>query len=76
MAFLIRKNPDAAAQAGRLLADAGDSLSAFPRRGVRVAGPDERELRCLIKRDYAIYYVIGASSVSILRIMHGREDRS
>lgn len=76
--FLVKKNPRAAARASGKLANAIDSLSAFPERGRIAPLPDHRELVVPFGRSTYIVrnkYRAESKSVAIVRIWHGREDR-
>lgn len=77
-AFLLEKNPRAAARASAVLADAIDSLMALPERGRVAPLPSHRELVVPFGRSaYIVRYKYRAESRSVLivRIWHGREER-
>jgi plasmid stabilization system protein ParE len=76
--FLIDKDPRAAPRASAALADAIDSLLAFPERGRVAPLPGHRELVVPFGRSaYVVRYRYRADkqTVLIVRIWHGREDR-
>jgi len=73
-AYILRDNPAAAVRlVGDLVADI-EKLGAFPSRGARPK--DERlrkaKYRCLVHREYLIFYKVLASNVLIYRLVNGR----
>jgi len=67
----------APAQAGRIR-KAVESLPGSPRLGRVIPVPDggDEELRELIVTPYVIRYVVEAERIVIVRLWHGREERS
>ena len=61
------KNPIAASKATRLIFKEGASLSVFPYRGRSIDGTQD---------GYVLYYRIEDDRVFILRVHHGRENRT
>jgi plasmid stabilization system protein ParE len=75
--FLNDKNPEAASRASRALLNAGASLSQSPERCRMISGSNQRKLRVFFgKHGYFLYYRIEDEKVFILRVHHGRENRS
>jgi plasmid stabilization system protein ParE len=75
--FLNEKNPEAASRASRIVLSAGASLSKNPERGSMISGSDQRKLRVFFgKYGYFLYYRVEQQKVFILRVHHGRENRS
>lgn len=68
--YLAEVNPLAARELSITLFTAGDSLSALPYRGRRGRIPGTREL--LAASPYVIVYEVNESTVTILRIWHGK----
>ena len=73
--FLGAVNQRAAAQTVRSLSAAPDRLRQYPRLGARLEEFDPREIRRVFVGDYEVRYEIQGSTISVLRIWHGREDR-
>jgi plasmid stabilization system protein ParE len=75
--FLNEKNPGAASRASRAILNAGASLSKYPERGAAISRTNQRKLRVFFgKYGYFLYYRIEQQKVFILRVHHGRENRS
>ena len=75
--FLNERNPDAASRAVRAILSAGSSLARSPDRGNTVPDSMQRKLRVFFgKSGYVLYYRVEGSQVFILRVHHGRENRS
>lgn len=75
--FLNEKNPEAASRASRALLNTGASLSKNPERGKIIPGTNQRKIRVFFgKYGYLLYYRIEEQKVFILRVHHGRENRS
>lgn len=75
-AFLTTVDPDAAAKVVQMLQRAPDKLIAFPRIGERFQTLMPREVRKLKVGNYEMRYEIYRDEIHILKIFHGREDRS
>ncbi len=75
-AFLATVDPDAAAKAVQMLQRAPDNLITFPRIGERFQTLMPREVRKLKVGNYEMRYEIYRDEIHILKIFHGREDRS
>lgn len=75
-AFLATVDPDAAAKVVQMLQRAPDKLIAFPRIGERFQTLMPREVRKLKVGKYEMRYEIVGKEIYILKIFHGREDRS
>lgn len=75
-AFLATVDPDAAAKATQMLQRAPDKLTTYPRIGERFQTLMPREVRKLKVGNYEMRYEIVADEIHILKIFHGRDDRS
>lgn len=73
--FLAPENPAAAAKAVQSLVATADRLQHFPRMGERLDRYDPREVRRIFAGPYEIRYRLTTTSISILRLWHGRERR-
>jgi plasmid stabilization system protein ParE len=75
---LALMNADVALRAIQVIRKAGDSLEAFPRRGAIVhEAAGLRKLQVTFgKVGFAIHYAMIEDEVVILRVYHGRENRS
>jgi plasmid stabilization system protein ParE len=73
--FLAVANPSAAARTVQTLAAAPDSLLSNPRIGKRLEEFNPREVRRVIVAQYELRYEVAASTVTVLRMWHTREDR-
>lgn len=73
--FLEPVNPDAAAQAVRLLVAGAKRIPARPRLGQRLREFAPREVRRILISDYEIRYELAGRDVFVLRIFHTREER-
>ena len=73
--FLAPVNRRAAAQVLQSLARAARRLLEHPRIGERVERYQPREVRRILVGRYEVRYEVRASSVTILRVWHTREDR-
>lgn len=75
--FLNEREPKVASRAVRAILNAGASLANFPERGTAIPGTKQRKLRVFFGRyGYLLYYRIEDDQVFILRLHHGRENRS
>ena len=75
-AFLAGHDLDAADQVfSRLLAGPSQLLN-FPRRGSRVSNFRDFEIRELRTGKYIIQYGLRRDEILMVRIFHGREDRT
>jgi plasmid stabilization system protein ParE len=74
--FLAAVDLDAALHAAERLETAPNRLIAYPRIGERLEGFENRELRRILIGKYEMRYEIREDVISIVRIFHGREDRS
>ena len=74
-AFLHPVNPRAAIQVVQQLVSAGDQLLTYPLLGGCLAEFSPRNVRRLIVGDYELRYELTDTTISILRLWHGREDR-
>jgi plasmid stabilization system protein ParE len=74
---LATVKPEAAIRAAQTIRQAGDSLSANPKRGPMVQGaPGVRKLRVPFGQyGYIIHYAILEDDVIILRVYHSRQNR-
>lgn len=73
--FLEPVNPDAAAQAVRLLVAGAKRIPARPRLGQRLREFAPREVRRILISQYEIRYELAERDVFVLRIFHTREER-
>jgi plasmid stabilization system protein ParE len=78
VSFLTAQNEDAAQNAAQSIRKAGDGLEQFPRRAPAVRGGSGlRKLKVPFGQyGFVIHYAILDEEVVILRVYHGREDRS
>jgi plasmid stabilization system protein ParE len=76
--YLNQQNPDAAGKAAQAIRDAGFSIARSPYRGRLLSdGSDRRKLVVPFGRaGYVIHYFVEAETILIVRIYHGRQDRS
>jgi len=74
-AFLNPLNPRAAARIVQQLVDAAEQLLTYPQLGERLAAFAPRNVRRLIVGDYELRYELEDTTITVLRIWHGREDR-
>ena len=75
-AFLEQVAPDAAARIVQQLARAPNRLIDYPRIGEKLQAYEPREVRRIIVGPYEMRYEIAAGTIFILRLWHGRENRS
>jgi len=68
--------PEAAARVVRQLAQAPTRLIDFPRLGEKLEAYEPREVRRIIVGNYAMRYEIANGGINILRLWHGRENRT
>jgi plasmid stabilization system protein ParE len=68
--------PVAAARVVQQLAHAPDRLAEYPRLGEKLDAFEPREVRRIIVGNYEMRYEIAAGAIIILRLWHGRENRS
>lgn len=73
--FLAVANQSAAARTVQTLTAAPDSLLSNPRVGKRLEEFNPREVRRVIVGQYELRYEVAASTVTVLRLWHTREDR-
>ena len=74
-AFLHPVNPRAAAQAVQQLVAAAEQLLTYLKLGERLAEFSPRNVRRLIVGDYELRYELTDTTIFVLRLLHGREDR-
>jgi plasmid stabilization system protein ParE len=74
-AFLHPVNPRAAIQVVQQLVSATDQLLTYPQLGERLTEFSPRNVRRLIVGDYELRYELTDTTVFVLRLWHGREDR-
>jgi plasmid stabilization system protein ParE len=74
-AFLHPFNPRAAAQIVQQLVAAAEQLLTYPQLGERLAEFVPRDVRRLIVGDYELRYELTDTTITVLRLWHGREDR-
>ncbi len=74
--FLAPVAPVSAAKVAQALTVAPNRLIDFPRVGQPAEGYTDKEVRKLTVGQYIMHYEIMGEEVIILRIWHGREDRS
>jgi plasmid stabilization system protein ParE len=75
-AFLAQVDGDAAAKAIQALVTAPERLLGFPRLGANVEGFENRDVRKIIVGRYEMRYEVAVDQIIILRIWHGREQRT
>ncbi len=68
--------PEAAARVVRQLAQAPTRLTDFPRLGEKLEAYEPREVRRIIVGNYEMRYEIANGTINILRLWHGRENRT
>lgn len=73
--FLAIAAPSAAARTVQTLTAAPDSLLSNPRVGKRLDEFNPREARRVMVGRYELRYEVAASTVTVLRLWHTREDR-
>ena len=73
-AFFNPLNPRAAAQFMQQLV-AAEQLLTYPQLGERLAEFAPRDVRRLIVGDYELRYELTDTTITVLRLWHGREDR-
>lgn len=73
--FLAPVNRPAAIRAAQTLSSAPLQLLQHPRIGERLEEFEPRDVRRILVSAYEMRYEIAGSTVFILRIWHGREDR-
>jgi plasmid stabilization system protein ParE len=74
-AFLNPLNPRAAAQIVQQLVAAAEQLLTYPQLGERLPEFAPRDVRRLIVGDYELRYELTDTTIIVLRLWHGREDR-
>ena len=78
--FIAEENPSAARHVARELLDGISGLRRFPRMGKKVAvAPGQlapNEFRDWFTGNYIVRYLILDDRIVILRVWHGKEDRS
>ena len=74
-AILAMKNPMAAARAMQILVAAPEKLLVDPRIGKRLEQFAALDVRRIIVGQYELRYELLGSTVVVLRVWHGREDR-
>lgn len=72
----ILKAPDTAIKQYDRIADAIESLNAFPARGKLFESPPERDLgmKQLLVDNYSVVYVLGVDCVTVLRVLYSASD--
>ncbi len=73
--FLAERNPSAARRAIALARVRASQLAAHPRLGERLPGFEPRELRRLSAGSYELHYELTEQAVTILRVLHTRQER-
>jgi plasmid stabilization system protein ParE len=73
--FLAVANQSAAVRTVQTLTAVPDSLLSNPRVGKRLEEFNPREVRRVIVGQYELRYEVAASTVTVLRLWHTREDR-
>jgi plasmid stabilization system protein ParE len=73
--FLEPANPRAAARAVQALVAAPTRFLKHPRIGERLDEFGPREVRRIVVGPYEIRYEIQCATITVLRLLHGREDR-
>ncbi len=73
--FLAELNPAAARRAVALARVRAGQLAAHPRLGERLPGFEPRELRRLSAGSYELHYELTEQAVTILRVLHTRQER-
>ncbi|MDE1918831.1 MAG: type II toxin-antitoxin system RelE/ParE family toxin [Sphingomonadales bacterium] len=68
--------PEAAARVVRQLTQAPTRLFDFPRLGEKLEAYEPREVRRIIVGNYEMRYEIANGAINILRLWHGRENRT
>jgi plasmid stabilization system protein ParE len=68
--------PDAAARVVQELTRAPDRLLDYPRIGEKLDAYAPREIRRIFVGHYELRYEIAGGTILILRVWHGRENRS
>jgi plasmid stabilization system protein ParE len=74
--FLAGIDLDAAKVMATRLNGAPDKLLDYPRLGERLEGFAPREVRRIVVGKYELRYEISGSTISVVRVFHGREDRN
>ena len=74
-AFLHPVNPRAAIQGVQQMVSVAEQLLTYPQLGERFAEFSPRNVRRLIVGDYELRYELTDTTVFVLRLWHGREDR-
>jgi len=78
--FIAEQNPSAAQHAASELLDGIHGLRRFPRMGKRVGIAPEQlapeEIRDWFTGHYIVRYLLLENRIVILRVWHGKEDRS
>lgn len=68
--------PDAATRLIQQLVRTPDKLLDFPRIGEKLETYEPREVRRIFVGNYELRYEIASATIFILRVWHGRENRS
>lgn len=74
-AFLHPLNPRAAARVVQQMVAAAEQLLTYPQLGERLAEFQPREVRRIMVGDYELRYELSDTTITVLRLWHGREDR-
>jgi len=75
--FLNEQTPNLAGRTVWAILSAGASLASFPEHSTAIPETKQRKLRVFFGRyGYLLYYCIEDDQVFILRLHHGRENRS
>ena len=72
--FIAEKNPESARRISQELREAIDKITDQPYIGVDVESISD--VQDLVRGDYIVRYLVHHDEVSVLRIWHGKEDRS
>ncbi len=75
-AFLAKVDGDAAANSIQAFVMAPERLVGFPRLGASIEGFEARDVRKIIVGRYEMRYEVAVNQIIILRIWHGREQRT
>jgi plasmid stabilization system protein ParE len=75
--FLQERNPEAAGKAAQAIREAGFGIAQSPYRGTLLTdGSGRRKLRVAFgKNGYVIHYLVEDSTILIVRIYDGRQQR-
>lgn len=74
-AFLAPVNQRAAAQVAQQLVMGAEQLLTYPQLGLQLEEFMPRDVRRIIIGDYELRYELTETTIYILRLWHGREER-